>query len=56
MVAIELWHGVLTGGAVRGTLYNCCRDRGIRRASDADITLLKSVGSAAEDRAAATVV
>jgi ornithine cyclodeaminase/alanine dehydrogenase-like protein (mu-crystallin family) len=54
-VAIGLRDGVLPRSAVKGTLYDLCREGRTGRASDADITLFKSTGTAIEDLAAATL-
>jgi ornithine cyclodeaminase len=48
--------GRITKEAVRGTLFTLCRNETPGRQDDREITLFKSVGSAIEDLAAATLV
>jgi len=48
--------GRITREAVRGTLFTLCRNETPGRQDDREITLFKSVGSAIEDLAAATLV
>ena len=48
--------GVIARKDIRGDLFDLCRGTAKGRTSDKQITLFKSVGTAVEDLAAATLV
>lgn len=54
-IAVPIAKGILTEHEIRSTLVRLCRDGVHRQRSRQDITLFKSVGSAIEDLAAASL-
>jgi ornithine cyclodeaminase len=55
-IAQPLADGVLSEAAIRGDLYELCRNRRLGRQDPEEITLFKSVGAAIEDLTAAQLV
>jgi ornithine cyclodeaminase len=55
-VALALRSGAIAEQHVRGDLFDLCRGKARGRAGPEEITAFKSVGTALEDLAAATLV